>query len=60
MPHSGLRAEIGDAVEEATAYFEDPTKIVGHFAKIKTMTHGVKDLPRFPTYESHRLPEDMS
>ena len=47
-------------VEEATAYFEDPTKIVGHFAKIKTMTHGVKDLPRFPTYESHRLPEDMS
>lgn len=47
-------------VEEATAYFEDPTKIVGHFAKIKTMTHGVKDLPRFPTYESHRLAEDMS
>lgn len=48
------------SVAEATAYFEDPTKIVGHFAKIKTMTHGVKDLPRFPTYESHRLAEDMS
>lgn len=47
-------------VEEATAWFEDQTQIVGHIAKIKHMTHGVKDLPRFPTFVSKRLPEDMS
>jgi len=45
---------------EATAWFEDQTQIVGHFAKIKTMTYGVKDLPRFPTFESKRLAQDMS
>lgn len=48
------------SVAEATKWFEDQTKIVGHFAKVKHMTHGVKDLPRFPTYVSHRLAEDMS
>lgn len=47
-------------VAMATEYFEDQAKIVGHFAKVKTMTYGVKDLPRFPTYESHRLAVDMS
>ena len=58
----GLSVTAGSgemSVAEATAHFEDPTSIVGHFAKIKTMTHGVKDLPRFPTYVSHRLAEDM-
>lgn len=47
-------------VEEATAWFQDQTQIVGHFAKVKTMLHGVKDLPRFPTFESKRLRQDMS
>lgn len=47
------------SVAEATDYFINPRKIVGHIAKVKTMTHGVKDLPRFPTYVSHRLPQDM-
>ena len=47
-------------IEEATHFFQHPTHIVGQFAKIKTMTHGVKDLPRFPTYVSHRLAQDMS
>lgn len=47
------------SVKEATDYFRNPKKIIGHFAKIKTMTHGVKDLPRFPTYVSHRLAVDM-
>jgi DNA ligase-1 len=47
-------------VEEATAWFKDQTQIVGHIAKIKHMTHGVKDLPRFPTFVSKRLAEDMS
>ncbi len=47
------------SVAEALDYFANPGKVVGHIAKIKTMTHGVKDLPRFPTYVSHRLPQDM-
>ena len=47
------------SVAEALDYFSSPHKIVGHVAKVKTMTHGVKDLPRFPTYVSHRLPQDM-
>lgn len=48
------------SVPEATAYFEDRDSIVGKIAKIKTMTHGVKDLPRFPTFVSLRIAEDMS
>jgi DNA ligase-1 len=44
---------------EAAEWFADQTKIVGHVAKVKHMTHGVKDLPRFPTYLSHRLPQDL-
>jgi len=48
------------SVAEALDYFKHPEKIVGHFAKVKTMTHGVKDKPRFPTYMSHRLAVDMS
>lgn len=47
-------------VEEATDWFQDQTQIVGWFAKVKTMTYGVKDLPRFPTFESKRLRQDMS
>jgi DNA ligase-1 len=44
---------------QAADYFQNPDKIVGHFAKVKTMTYGVKDLPRFPTFETLRLKEDM-
>ena len=59
---AGLPVTAGSgemSVAEATDYFANPHKIVGHAAKVKTMTHGVKDLPRFPTYVSHRLPQDM-
>jgi DNA ligase-1 len=59
----GLPVTIGSgemSVEEATAYFKNPKTIVGHIAKFKHMTHGVKDLPRFPTFVSLRLREDMS
>lgn len=58
----GLSITVGSGemtVEEATHYFQNPHKIVGHIVKFKHMTHGVKDLPRFPTYISHRLREDM-
>lgn len=47
-------------IEEATYYFQHQNKIVGHIVKFKHMTHGVKDKPRFPTYVSHRLRQDMS
>lgn len=45
--------------EEAAHYLKNPHEIVGHFGKIKHMTFGVKDLPRFPTFASLRMREDM-
>lgn len=47
-------------VEEATYYFQNPHEILGSIVKFKHMTYGIKDAPRFPTYLSHRLREDMS
>jgi len=58
----GLPVTVGSgemSVPEATYYFENPHEIVGHVVKFKHMTHGVKDQPRFPTYISHRLREDI-
>lgn len=46
-------------VAEAIDLFNHPEKIVGHIVKFQHMTHGVKDLPRFPGYKSHRLAQDM-
>ena len=48
------------SVAEAIDLFNHPEKIVGHIVKFQHMTHGVKDLPRFPGYKSHRLAQDMS
>ena len=45
--------------EESAKYFNNPDTIVGHIVKFKHMPFGVKDLPRFPTYISHRAKEDM-
>lgn len=59
----GLEITVGSGemtVAEATRYFQRPKDIVGHIVKFKHMTHGVKDKPRFPTYISHRLPQDMA
>lgn len=44
---------------EAGYYFRNPDELIGQYAKVKTMLHGVKDLPRFPTFESIRLKQDM-
>ena len=58
----GLDITVGSGemtVKEAERYFRNPKEIIGHIVKFKHMTHGVKDLPRFPTYVSHRLPQDM-
>lgn len=48
------------SVKQATEWFTDQSQIVGHIAKIKFMSHGCKDLPRMATFESKRLPQDMS
>lgn len=59
----GLEITVGSGemtVAEAEHYFKNPNELVGHIVKFKHMTHGVKDKPRFPTYVSHRLPQDMS
>jgi len=59
----GLPITVGSGemtVEDATRYFRNPEHIVGRLVKFKHMTHGVKDKPRFPTYISHRLAQDMS
>jgi len=58
----GLAVTAGSgemSVKEAAHYFQNQHEIVGHVAKVKTMTHGTKLLPRFPTYVSHRLPQDL-
>lgn len=47
-------------VEEAIYYFQNPDKIVGHICKVKHLPYGVKTVPRFPTFESLRLKQDMS
>ena len=52
---SGKMTEV-----EAAHFWTHQDEIVGHFAKVKTMLYGVKDLPRFPTFESLRLKQDMS
>ena len=59
----GLTVTVGSgemSVEEATHFWQNPDEVLRHVVKFKHMTHGVKDLPRFPTYVSHRLPQDMS
>lgn len=59
----GLEITVGSGemtVVEAEHYFKNPKQIIGHIVKFKHMTHGVKDKPRFPTYISHRLPQDLS
>jgi len=59
----GLEITVGSGemtVAEAEYYFKNPKQIIGHIVKFKHMTHGVKDKPRFPTYISHRLPQDLS
>ena len=58
----GLEVTVGSGemtAAEAAHFWAHPSEIVGHIVKFKHMTHGVKDLPRFPTYVSHRLLQDM-
>ena len=57
LPVTVSKGEMTTA--EATHYWENPKEIIGHIVKFRHMTHGIKDLPRFPNYISHRLKEDM-
>ena len=59
----GLSITVGSgemSVAEAAHFWQNPDEILRHVVKFKHMTHGVKNLPRFPTYVSHRLLQDMS
>lgn len=58
----GLEVTVGSGamtIEQAKYYWENQSEIIGHIVKFKFMAHGIKDQPRFPTYLSHRLPEDL-
>jgi DNA ligase-1 len=46
--------------EDRKHYFENQEKIIGKIIKYKSFRHGVKDLPRFPTFLSIRAESDMS
>jgi DNA ligase-1 len=41
-------------------YWDNPTELVGHVIKFKFFPKGIKDKPRFPTYQAHRDDADMS
>lgn len=45
--------------EERTAYFQDQTSLVGHIIKYKYFPKGIKDKPRFPTFQSIRTASDI-
>lgn len=40
-------------------YFENQSELLGETIKFKTFPVGVKDKPRFPTYQSHRASSDI-
>jgi DNA ligase-1 len=46
-------------VEEATDFFNNPSKIIGKIVKFQHMPHGVKEMPRIATFQCIRMPADM-
>lgn len=46
--------------DERRAYLANPSTILGRIGKAKFFPKGIKDKPRFPTFQSLRNPEDMS
>lgn len=46
--------------DERRGYFANPSMIIGNIGKAKFFPKGIKDKPRFPTFQSLRTPEDMS
>lgn len=45
--------------DERTLYFREPWRILKKTIKYKTFPKGVKDKPRFPTFQSIKLKEDQ-
>lgn len=45
--------------EERVVYFKDQSLVLGHIGKYKTFLHGVKDKPRFPTFQSLKIESDI-
>lgn len=45
--------------DERLLYFREPARIIGKVIKFKTFPKGVKDKPRFPTFQSIRADSDM-
>lgn len=46
--------------EQRKHYWDNPKELIGQTIKFKFFPVGIKDKPRFPTYQSHRSGEDMS
>lgn len=46
--------------EERKLYFAHPEKLPSKIGKAQFFPKGIKDKPRFPTFQSFRQPEDMS
>jgi len=46
--------------DERVYYFQNPHAIAGKVIKFQHFPHGVKDKPRFPTFQSIRAEEDIS
>lgn len=46
--------------DDRIKYLAHQELIVGHIIKYKTFPKGVKDKPRFPTFQTIRMPEDIS
>jgi DNA ligase-1 len=40
--------------------FDNPEQVLNHIITFKFFPKGIKDKPRFPTYQSHRSAEDIS
>lgn len=45
--------------DERRYYFENQAEVIGKIIKFKHFAHGVKDKPRFPTFQCFRSEEDM-
>lgn len=45
--------------DERVRYFREPGRLIGKVIKFKTFPKGVKDKPRFPTFQSIRVDSDM-
>lgn len=66
---TGVDLETGAPVKVAAGklphdlrklWFEQPQLVLNQIGKYKTFLHGVKDKPRFPTFQSLRAKSDMS